>query len=295
MQTFKKSVQDRSAEDLALPYAVLTGKSAAKVTKAAAIAALAAAFDGKTAESHIEYLATLSPERSRTISAYRGVAYVNMNHALRTGHMPFNIDTWKISEELSKGLKTSKLDHSRSKSATGQTKLVNALLKRSDVHKIIEERIKADLEDSMRQWDQLSDMIAAVEEAPPRPNDLVLWRGEQFRDVFHVQKAAQNPAHFHGESMKTLQVGSEFVRKDFSSFSMAPHIACNFVGQGCCLYRLNLPKGAKALIFDPKSDPREFEVVLPPKTKFRVTRKQVVKSEVSVGASMTVYWLDIIA
>jgi hypothetical protein len=94
--------------------------------------------------------------------------------------------------------------------------------------------------------------------------------------------------------MKTLQVGSEFVRTDFSSFSMAAHVACGFVGQGCCLYRLNLPKDAKALFFDPKSDPREFEVVLPPKTKFRVTRKQVVKSEVSVGTSMTVYWLDVI-
>lgn len=293
MQTFKKSVQDRSADTLALPYVVLTGKSAAKVTKAAAIAALAAAFDGKTAESHIEYLGTLSPERSRAISAYRANGYVNMNHALRTGHMPFDINMWKIGEALSKGLKTSKLDHSRSKSAAGQTKLANALLKRSDVHKIVEEAVKSDLEDSMRQWDQLSDMIAAVEEAPSRPKDLVLWRGEHFQDVFHAQKSSQNPTHFHGESMKTLHVGSEFVRKDFSSFSMAVHIASPFAGQGCCLYRLRLPKDAKALIFDPNSDPREFEVVLPPKTKFRVTRKQVVRSEVSVGASMTVYWLDI--
>jgi hypothetical protein len=295
MQTFKKLVQDQSADTLALPYAVLTGKSAAKVTKAEAIAALTSAFDGKTAESHIEYLGTLSPERAQAITSYRGMAYGNINHALRTGHMPFNIDAWKIGEELSKGLKTSKLDHARAKNAAGQSKLVNALLKRSDVHKIVEERIKADLEDSMRQWDRLSNMIAAVEEAPSRPKDLVLWRGEQFRDVFHAQKSSQNPAHFHGESMKTLKVGSEFVRKDFSSFSMAAHVACGFVGQGCCLYRLNLPKRAKALVFDPKSDPREFEVVLPPKTKFRVTRKQVVKSEVSVGASMTVYWLDIVA
>lgn len=294
MQTFKKSVQDRSADVLALPYAVLTGKSAAKVTKAAATAALTAQFDGETAESHIEYLGTLSPERSQAISAYRGMAYVNMNHALRTGHMPFDINTYSLGVALSKGLKTTKMDHSRSKRAVGQTKLVTALMKRSDVHKIVEEAVKSDLEDSMRQWDRLSDMIAAVSEAPPRPNDLVLWRGEQFRDVFHAQKSAQNPAHFHGESMKTLQVGSEFVRKDFSSFSMAAHIACGFVGQGCCLYRLSLPKDAKALIFDPKSDPREFEVVLPPKTKFRVTRKQVVKSEVSVGASMTVYWLDVV-
>ena len=53
MQTFKKSLQNSTADDLALPYAVLTGKSAAKVTKAAAIGAWFASFDGKTAESHV--------------------------------------------------------------------------------------------------------------------------------------------------------------------------------------------------------------------------------------------------
>jgi ADP-ribosyltransferase exoenzyme len=294
MQTFKKSLQNSTADDLALPYAVLTGKSAAKVTKAAAVSALVAGFDGKTADCHVEYIGTLSPEKAQAMYFYRGNGYENMNHALRTGHMPFRINTWMISDAISTGLKTSKRDSTLFGTPSGPAKLAKTLLKRSNVDKIIEERVKIDLEDSMRQWEKLSDMIAAVSEAPSRPNDCVLWRGERFRDVFHAQKNAQNPSHFHGESMKTLQVGSEFVRKDFSSFSMAVHMACNFAGQGCCLYRLNLPKDAKALVFDPKSEPREFEVVLPPKTKFRVTRKQVVKSEVSAGASMTVYWLDII-
>jgi hypothetical protein len=294
MQAFKKSLQNNTADELALPYAVLTGKSATKVTKAAAIGALTASFDGKTADCHVEYLGALSPEKAQAISSYRGSGYMNMNHALRTGQMPFQINTWMISDAISNGLKTSKQDFARFTAPGGSSKLTKALLKRSDVEKIIEERVKIDLEDSMRQWERLADMIAAVSEAPARPNDCVLWRGERFRDVFHAQKSSQNPTHFHGEAMKTLQVGSEFVRKDFSSFSMAAHMACSFAGQGCCLYRLNLPKDAKALIFDPKSEPREFEVVLPPKTKFRVTRKQVVKSEVSVGASMTVYWLEIV-
>jgi len=286
---FRDRLKNADVENLTLPYAVVTGKSAAKVTKAAAVAELVRAMDFEAVDCQSEYLDKISPDQREALELYRQDGYVQMNEALRTGRMPTPLRMYHIAETLGKELTTTRSDAGKFDKAPAA--FATALCKSRDAFGLLQKEVQRSLKESMRMWKHLDNLKACVLDAPPRSKDVVLWRGERFRSTFHAPKSGAKHLLKYSNDMRDLSAGARFTRKDFSSFSMSIVTACNFSGDRCCLYRCTLPKDAPALFMDTTSYPQEYEVVLPPGATFTVTGKRVVRSEVSPTDDFTVYEL----
>lgn len=289
MQTkreYREKLKRFDVDILALPYAIVTGKSARNVTKNAAIDALVKVFDADLADCQDEYIKTLSHSRREALLDYRGRGYVQMNNALRTGKMPVHIDSWILSRDISKALWTKKSDLDKLSKSPGV--VAKALCAKAS--KLLENQIRNSIQSDMRTWNKIEEMKGLLNDTPSRTKDTVLWRGESFRPTFHLPNPSQFQSHQYSNQMQSLSVGKTFVRPDFSSFSMCPLVAFMFADRDCCMYRLNLPKDQPALFTE--SFQGEYEVILPPGTVFRTDKVQRLRSEVSPD-EFTIYHISI--
>jgi hypothetical protein len=291
MNAFKQQLAATGVEGLALPYELATGLSGAKATKKTMVAGLAKAFDWPLEGCHEKYLSGVDTEQKMAVESYRRDGYVFMNDALRTGRMAFELNTWKLVEDIRKAAPTTTAKDVAA-FAKEPGNFVRTLYARSELDTVIIESMSDSAAVSLQRWQLLSDMRRVVEGAPPRSKSTVLWRGESYAAAFHTPvKLMDKTRHSHGESMKALKQGSTFTRPDFSSFSMSVTTASSFAGEGCCMYRLTLSKTDPALFMASYTNPRENEVILPPGTKFKVTKVQTLKSKVATGAAMHVFWI----
>jgi hypothetical protein len=291
---YSQDLTSHKASELAVPYELVSGISGAFATKKVMISALTKAFDWDLEGCQAAYLAELPTEQKMAVEAYRADGSEYMNNALRTGRMGFKIDAWDLGETLRDSNITTAVTDVKSYNKSKES-FVKKLYERSGLADTILNFMQNSVSESVHRWELLADMKLAVNNAPPRPKNTVLWRGEHFDHSFHKHTGLmEKTRHSHGETMKALTVGKTFIRHDFASFSMSPVVANRFAGRGCCIYRLSLPKNYPALFMESYTRPLEYEVILPPKTKFKVTKRDVIKSKVTSGAELVVYWLDIV-
>jgi hypothetical protein len=277
-----------TAEELALAYQLVTGKASKGVSKAAMVSALGNAFDRRCIGCHAKYLASLPTEQKHAVDEYRGSGYIYMNYALRTGRMKVMLNWWQLSERLSTvDLTTTPGDVTAF--AKSPTAFARKLFRRSKLDEVVASMVAEAVQASAGHWKLLESMVAAVSKGPRRAADSVLWRGEAMLQGFSDPEPAQVTQHAHSEKVKALQPGDVFVRPDFASFSMSPVIAARFAGSGCCMYRLTLRRAHPALFMESYSRPKEYEVILPPGTRFEVTGRWGTESMVSRGVAMTVF------
>jgi hypothetical protein len=292
-KVYHEDLLTRQVGALALPYELVTGRSSKTASKRAMIAALEKHFDARTAGCHAEYLGTAPTPRKEAVDAYRGFGFDFMNIALRTGRMKFDLNGWSLSMTLgSKDISTVPSDvraFARSEGA-----FVDTLYERTGLENILKEYLRNSAATSVARWELLANMIAVVSDAPPRAHDVTLWRGERMWDAFDRPEGRLAKSIWaHSQKMTALKPGDTFVRADFSSFSMSPVVASNFAGSTCCVYKLRLPKDTPALFMESFTSPREFEVILPPKTRFRVIARTRLASSVASGHGMTLFELAV--
>jgi hypothetical protein len=295
MNEFRQTLSTVDIEDLALPFELATGRSGASATKQTMVTGLTKAFDRALEGCHENYLANVDIEQKMAVEEYRGSGYVYMNNALRTGQMSFELNGWRLQTELLANAPTTTIKDVQA-FAKSPKAFVKKLYKQSDLYNVLIESLQESATASLERWNLLANMQRVVGNAPPRTKNTVLWRGERYMSAFHQPTKLVDKAKFvHAEAMKALKIGTTFTRPDFSSFSMSVAAASLFSGAGCCMYRLVLSKTEPALFMPSYSEPREYEVILPPGTKFKVDKVETVKSHVSSWASMKVYWIRTMA
>lgn len=280
-------------EDLVVPYQLVTGRPGATCTKDELVAAIKKAFDWSVVGCHDEYIMGVPLNQKMALQEYRGRGYEYMNKALREGTMRFTVNIREVERELRTQEKDVTLDDLKAamKDPEHFATVVYKTLKLED---IIKKSVKDSIAESMQLWVYLKDMTDIVHRAPVRKKNVILWRGESFaRAYYPFLIAREKAAYEHGKRMRSLKAGDVVERSDFVSFSMDPVRAEQFSGPGCCMYKLNLPRDAPALFIETYTKPVEYEVVLPPGTRFDVVKVYDCRSTVSEDLYVRVIELSI--
>lgn len=293
-QIYHQDLLSRNAEELALPYELLTGLSASSAKKTTMITAIEKHFDWDIEGCNAKYLASLPHDQKLAVEDYRGLGSHYMNSALRTGRMLFKIDIWRLGEVLdTQDITTTPADVAAFGKSQGA--FAKKLFDRSGMGRIMTSVLQDSAAESVQRWKLLADMVKAVSNAPKRSKATVLWRGETMFDAFSPPEGiVQQAMHAHSEKIRAVKPGDTVTRADFSSFSMSPVTAVRFAGRECCIYRLVLPKDVPALFMESYTRPREFEVILPPRTMFKVTNERRIESKVSSGVGMKVLEMELV-
>lgn len=123
----------------------------------------------------------------------------------------------------------------------------------------IEETPGIDLDEVDLFAETVSDVVAG---APPLKQSITVFRGADARAV----------GLGDGVDARDL-IGAEFVDKGIISTSLQEEIAYNFAGgrTNTAVIKMTVPAGQRALSLKRLSGEAEFEVALPPNTRFRIT------------------------
>lgn len=247
-------------------------------TKKELARALAEAIQWSVLDSNSEYLGKLSLAERAAITDYRGAGYMRANTYLRAGTVPLQIYMGADIERMDFQLNRSDVRLAKSGKKVSVSKKIEAKLA-SATRTAIAKATSSAL-DVIKKTET---MTRVVKQAPPLDREVFVWRGEKNAGQFATAETSEERFKAtHGRSMRSLSVGDTFVRKDFSSFSLDVMVANGFRReQACCLFRLRLKKGERALIMSPDAGPDEMEVILPPGTSFKLVSITDVRSTLS--------------
>lgn len=293
IRDLKRSMNESNTAELIKALAVTGAKQPAKMTKTAIIEDLVKTVPVHLLGIHTKYIQGITPEAAAALSRFREMGFVTFNHFLRTGRLKVKVDFWRLSHRV----QDLSFTMSDLKNASSKNLAVRRIAR--NVSHVLREAISEEVEGAEDMIRVIKTMRKIVEAAPRLKENITLYRGERNNiDVWGPGENDDEDAGVkHAMEARGLDVGDEFVRKEFTSFSSASHIATAFnVWSGCCIYRLRLPKGSGGvLFFPPDTIPIEYETVVAPGTRYRVTDVSVIKSDVDpVGTSVRLLDLEII-
>ena len=293
IRELKRNMNERDTAELIKALAVTGAKQPAKMTKASIVEELLKTVPVHLLGIHTKYIQGISPEAAAALSRFREMGFVTFNHFLRTGRLKVEVPFWRLSQRV-QDLSFSMTDL---KNASSKDLAVRRIAR--NVSQVLREAISEEVEGAEDKISLIGTMRKIVEAAPRLQENITLYRGEHNNmDVWGPgENDEENACVKYAMEARGLDVGDEFVRKEFTSFSISSHIATAFNWRsGCCTYRLRLPKGSGGvLFFPPDTIPFEYEAVVAPGTRYRVTGVSVIKSEADpVSTSVKLLDLEII-
>ena len=268
-------------ESMARAFCALTGETKPASRKSMVDAVVdSVAWD--QVNFHHDYLAALTPERQTALNSYTSIGHAAMNTYLRTGKAKLSAN---YGDGGLLGGDALWLNSSSVKQLVRNPDSIKELVKgiASKIATRAEQVLNRSVDALREDLGHVKTMEAIVNEAPPLTVDLVLWRGEYLveKDFAPAQSSSERERRDHIGGMNKLKPGDKFTKQDFSSFSMCVYVSADFMSSSeCCLFRLKLKAGQRALMLDVNSAYSEYEVILPPGTRFTVKKVMHVHSPV---------------